>query len=1339
MASKASLILDVSQIRDGTEIDANDVLVPLNQVLELLRAGRVSVSSVDTDVKVLEEALTGRVGRIKFTKVNPAGNEQLEIDLDADGGSAGQVPTISSDGTTWAWADVTISGGMITGGVVDSQHLADGAVTTPKIADGAVTSDKLASDALPDRTGAFTAADETKLDGIEAGAEVNLTTEEFQDAVGAMAGTGLNYDDAAGTLNTTIQGGAVDTSHIADGAVTTPKLANQAVTDRKIAPNSVASGHLKDAAVTNAKIENNAVTERKIASDSIVRGHLQDNVVGTDELVDNNVTEAKLASAVRAKLNSTGVSDYNDLANRPVLSDVSAASADTVGKMVLNGDDAELTKSKTIHNTTPASATWADYSNANYLGAFSNDPNPVGVTAGRWYFNIPHKRPRLIVTAGPVASWADAAFGAVISGSVYIGEYANDAQATLHANAIGNVYWNITTESLRRNSAFTAASGTDTTTYEFLRVATADDVSDLQDKIENASLDTAQVDARIAASRPWKDIHISPDGFAGDVASLSQNLYLFIEDKVTSKNANRIKLDIAGTQAFLATNVGSPDQATLDRFSALNVTGTVFQFSLERRFIDNLVTSFGTTYNQVVALTITFTDGSTYTENLGIVADSARFPNPSESPTLANVSTALGLGAPAVANRLKFIQRKNDDTGYQYVDAPSGGGGGGGLSAVISNDTLTGDGTNSSPLQVANPFTAADETKLDGIAAGAEVNRTQEAIEDIVGGMAGTGLTYDDAAGMINATSSGGLSTVASDATITGTGATGSPLSVANPFTDADESKLDGIAAGAEVNVKADWTETDTNSDAFIENKPARVGAFTAADERKLDGIEAGAEVNLTTEEFQDAVGAMAGSNLTYDDSSGRINATVPRPPSPGSRVLQVTGTADDGDSASYSREDHVHNLVTSSELSFDNADNLQITDGGVATAKLADDAVTNAKIADNAVQSANIGSQQVTQGKIASNAVTTGKIATNAVTNAKLADDAVGIAELSASGTPSASTYLRGDNSWAAVDVDLNVPVWTSGLNPAVGDIVRHGSANTLFMCIQAVPAGSRSSGPDGLPNNYLQLNTFIGDWSAGWYQPGSYCLRAITGESGKRVYVAIQAITNSDGAPESSNKWRRVDSENLNANAITAGTLPIARGGTGATTASAARTALGAAGLSDATPKAAGTASAGTASAAARADHVHPGGGLRGTLIGSGNINIQAAWSNDLVDTGFDMPETVNNDDIYMVSFRHEATTHVGYGGTQQFRGWDWNQLSNINFQGARMVSGSVGLNAQRLQNSILLVFTQMTYNSTLSPPRMAKEETLLGLFRFNRRIWIAIPNAADDPMPLSIYRIA
>ena len=62
--------------------------------------------------------------------------------------------------------------------------------------------------------------------------------------------------------------------------------------------------------------------------------------------------------------------------------------------------------------------------------------------------------------------------------------------------------------------------------------------------------------------------------------------------------------------------------------------------------------------------------------------------------------------------------------------------------------------------------------------------------------------------------------------------------------------------------------------------------------------------------------------------------------------------------------------------------------------------------------------------------------------------------------------------------------------------------------------------------------------------------------------------------------------------------GTLAIAHGGTGATTASAARSALGAAASSHGThvtystaaPKALGEASAGTASTVARSDHVHP-----------------------------------------------------------------------------------------------------------------------------------------------------
>lgn len=41
-----------------------------------------------------------------------------------------------------------------------------------------------------------------------------------------------------------------------------------------------------------------------------------------------------------------------------------------------------------------------------------------------------------------------------------------------------------------------------------------------------------------------------------------------------------------------------------------------------------------------------------------------------------------------------------------------------------------------------------------------------------------------------------------------------------NNFTTTDKNKLDGIEAGAEVNVQSDWNVSDTTSDAFIRNKP---------------------------------------------------------------------------------------------------------------------------------------------------------------------------------------------------------------------------------------------------------------------------------------------------------------------------------------------------------------------------------------------------------------------------------------------------------------------------------------------------------------------------------------
>ena len=71
-----------------------------------------------------------------------------------------------------------------------------------------------------------------------------------------------------------------------------------------------------------------------------------------------------------------------------------------------------------------------------------------------------------------------------------------------------------------------------------------------------------------------------------------------------------------------------------------------------------------------------------------------------------------------------------------------------------------------------------------------------------------------------------------------------------NDFTNTYKNKLDGIASGAQVNVQSDWSESDTSSDAYIQNKPTNAttsaaGFMSASDKQKLDGIATGAEVNV--------------------------------------------------------------------------------------------------------------------------------------------------------------------------------------------------------------------------------------------------------------------------------------------------------------------------------------------------------------------------------------------------------------------------------------------------------------------------------------------------------------
>ena len=87
----------------------------------------------------------------------------------------------------------------------------------------------------------------------------------------------------------------------------------------------------------------------------------------------------------------------------------------------------------------------------------------------------------------------------------------------------------------------------------------------------------------------------------------------------------------------------------------------------------------------------------------------------------------------------------------------------------------------------------------------------------------------------------------------------------------------------------------------------------------------------------------------------------------------------------------------------------------------------------------------QINTGGIKDDAVTDAKLPANSVGNSEMKDDAVGIAELSATGTASSSTFLRGDNSWVT-PTDTNTQVGgATGVDFNDDVYIRLGTSNDL------------------------------------------------------------------------------------------------------------------------------------------------------------------------------------------------------------------------------------------------------------------------------------------------------
>jgi hypothetical protein len=110
-------------------------------------------------------------------------------------------------------------------------------------------------------------------------------------------------------------------------------------------------------------------------------------------------------------------------------------------------------------------------------------------------------------------------------------------------------------------------------------------------------------------------------------------------------------------------------------------------------------------------------------------------------------------------------------------------------------------------------------------------------------------------------------------------------------MTGADKTKLDGIAAGAEVNVQANWNETSSGSDAFIQNKPTIPAAYTDSNvDTHLNKNTANAnEVLSWTGTDYDWVAQSGGGGGSYTDSD--VDAHLNTGTASSTEILSWTGT----------------------------------------------------------------------------------------------------------------------------------------------------------------------------------------------------------------------------------------------------------------------------------------------------------------------------------------------------------------------------------------------------------------------------------------------------------------
>jgi hypothetical protein len=229
-------------------------------------------------------------------------------------------------------------------------------------------------------------------------------------------------------------------------------------------------------------------------------------------------------------------------------------------------------------------------------------------------------------------------------------------------------------------------------------------------------------------------------------------------------------------------------------------------------------------------------------------------------------------------------------------------------------------------------MTGADKTKLDAIAAGAEVNQNAFATIAVSGQTSVSADAKQDTLTLVNGTGVAITTDAATDTVTIGT--TAATTGAAGHMSAADKTKLDGVATGATANsadatllARANHTGTQS-ADTVIDGTTNK--AFTATERTKLAGIEAAADVTDAVNVGTSIDGAAA--KVTPVDAD-----TMPLIDSAATNTLKkvtwanIKATLKTYFDTLYSLAGHVHSAATTAVAGFMSAADKTKLDG-VAT-----------------------------------------------------------------------------------------------------------------------------------------------------------------------------------------------------------------------------------------------------------------------------------------------------------------------------------------------------------------------------------------------------------------------